>query len=412
MRPRPSPRSMVATAFYEEIAQDVAAIPVIVGDKTATERFAGRGEDRHPGGDDARRARTAGGDVALPRHELRDRLRHRLHERDGVIEHCHTTSWGMSTRMIGGVIMAHGDDRGLILPPRSRRSRSSSSRSAGWRARRRCSCRRARSPRELRSKSVRVHVDDRDPCLARFQVQRLGAPRRTASRSSSGRATLPRGTVVVADRLTGKKEDLATADVDRLRVRAPRGVPIRPLSARPHFRAEHTATRRHLGRARRRRRDRVRLRVPLRRRRPARQRSRTRPAATARLHPLDEPRGVRARASAVREPSGLRQARSSSPAPTDVPASAAPRRATLGDLDGVERGTLSEVVAARRRARARSRRWRRGGSDRRARVLARRQSGVGTSTSSTPGERAKSPRASLGAERCGELERRTKASDP
>jgi prolyl-tRNA synthetase len=30
---------------------------------------------------------------------------------------CHTTSWGMSTRMIGGVIMTHGDDKGLILPP-------------------------------------------------------------------------------------------------------------------------------------------------------------------------------------------------------------------------------------------------------------------------------------------------------
>ncbi len=31
---------------------------------------------------------------------------------------CHTTSWGMSTRMIGAVIMAHGDDKGLMLPPR------------------------------------------------------------------------------------------------------------------------------------------------------------------------------------------------------------------------------------------------------------------------------------------------------
>src|SRR5690554_6637131 len=30
----------------------------------------------------------------------------------------HTTSWGMSTRMIGAIIMAHGDDRGLVMPPR------------------------------------------------------------------------------------------------------------------------------------------------------------------------------------------------------------------------------------------------------------------------------------------------------
>src|SRR6201999_2534283 len=35
----------------------------------------------------------------------------------GAAELCHTTSWGMSTRMIGGVIMTHGDDKGLELPP-------------------------------------------------------------------------------------------------------------------------------------------------------------------------------------------------------------------------------------------------------------------------------------------------------
>ena len=36
----------------------------------------------------------------------------------GQQELCHTTSWGMSTRMIGGAIMTHGDDKGLVLPPR------------------------------------------------------------------------------------------------------------------------------------------------------------------------------------------------------------------------------------------------------------------------------------------------------
>jgi prolyl-tRNA synthetase len=36
----------------------------------------------------------------------------------GRQEPCHTTSWGMSTRMIGAIIMAHGDDQGLVLPPR------------------------------------------------------------------------------------------------------------------------------------------------------------------------------------------------------------------------------------------------------------------------------------------------------
>src|SRR6185436_25222 len=38
--------------------------------------------------------------------------------RDKALQHAWTTSWGVSTRMIGGLIMTHGDDNGLILPPR------------------------------------------------------------------------------------------------------------------------------------------------------------------------------------------------------------------------------------------------------------------------------------------------------
>lgn len=38
--------------------------------------------------------------------------------REGRLEPCYTTSWGVSTRMIGGIIMVHGDDRGLVMPPR------------------------------------------------------------------------------------------------------------------------------------------------------------------------------------------------------------------------------------------------------------------------------------------------------
>lgn len=38
--------------------------------------------------------------------------------KEGRLEPCYTTSWGVSTRMIGGLIMVHGDDRGLVMPPR------------------------------------------------------------------------------------------------------------------------------------------------------------------------------------------------------------------------------------------------------------------------------------------------------
>lgn len=39
-------------------------------------------------------------------------------DKDNTIKHCHQTSWGVSTRMIGALIMVHGDDNGLVLPPR------------------------------------------------------------------------------------------------------------------------------------------------------------------------------------------------------------------------------------------------------------------------------------------------------
>jgi prolyl-tRNA synthetase len=39
-------------------------------------------------------------------------------DKEGKLQHCWTTSWGLSTRFIGAIIMVHGDDQGLILPPR------------------------------------------------------------------------------------------------------------------------------------------------------------------------------------------------------------------------------------------------------------------------------------------------------
>src|SRR5947208_15834776 len=39
-------------------------------------------------------------------------------DRDNQLQHCWTTSWGLSTRFIGAIIMVHGDDQGLILPTR------------------------------------------------------------------------------------------------------------------------------------------------------------------------------------------------------------------------------------------------------------------------------------------------------
>ena len=102
---------------YEDFMRSVVAMPVIVGRKTARERFAG-----------AQNTMTCEGIMrdgkALQMgtsHELGQRFSRAFNisysSAEGATELCWTTSWGASTRMLGGLIMCHGDDFGLVLPP-------------------------------------------------------------------------------------------------------------------------------------------------------------------------------------------------------------------------------------------------------------------------------------------------------
>lgn len=110
--------TLLALGIYEDVARDIAAIPVVPGEKTAGERFAGAArtftiEAMMRDG----RALQAGTSHYMGTNFARAFGIEYTGEA-GHRELCHTTSWGMSTRMIGGVIMTHGDDKGLVLPPR------------------------------------------------------------------------------------------------------------------------------------------------------------------------------------------------------------------------------------------------------------------------------------------------------
>jgi prolyl-tRNA synthetase len=103
---------------YRELAEDVLAMPVVVGEKPENERF--------PGADSTFSIEAMMQDgkalQAGTSHYLGQNFAHaqniRFQSASGELEYCHTTSWGVSTRLIGGVIMTHGDDDGLRLPPR------------------------------------------------------------------------------------------------------------------------------------------------------------------------------------------------------------------------------------------------------------------------------------------------------
>ena len=103
---------------YRILAEDVLAIPVITGEKIPEERF--------PGAVDTycieammqdRKALQAGTSHFLGQNFAKA-SEIKFLNRDGAIEHAYTTSWGVSTRLIGGVIMTHADDDGLRIPPR------------------------------------------------------------------------------------------------------------------------------------------------------------------------------------------------------------------------------------------------------------------------------------------------------
>ncbi len=103
---------------YRRFAEDCVAMPVVAGEKPENERFPGAVEtwsiEAMMGDGKALQAGTS--------HYLGTNFSAaqgiRFQSAEGQIELAQTTSWGMSTRMIGGMIMVHGDDDGLRVPPR------------------------------------------------------------------------------------------------------------------------------------------------------------------------------------------------------------------------------------------------------------------------------------------------------
>ncbi len=104
--------------IYTDFARNEAAVPVIPGRKSESEKFAGAVRSytiEAMMGDT--RALQAGTSHNLGQNFAKAFDIQYLDE-NNTLQYCWTTSWGLSTRFIGAIIMTHGDDQGLILPPR------------------------------------------------------------------------------------------------------------------------------------------------------------------------------------------------------------------------------------------------------------------------------------------------------
>ena len=103
---------------YEDFATNEAAVPVIKGVKTDTEKFAGAVMSTSIEGmmQDKKALQSATSHYFGQNFSKAFEIQYL--DPNNTLQYCETTSWGLSTRMIGAIIMVHGDDQGLVLPPR------------------------------------------------------------------------------------------------------------------------------------------------------------------------------------------------------------------------------------------------------------------------------------------------------
>lgn len=206
---------MLALGMYAGLAREAAALAPIEGEKTASERFAGA--DRTTSIEAMMRdgrALQSGTSHYLAQNFARV-FDITFQNEAGELEYCYTTSWGVSTRMVGAVIMGHGDDRGLVLPPAlaphqvvivpiGREAEAGPVLEAAHRL-----------GSDLSSLGVRAKVDDRMQLSPGFKFnywELRGAPLRV----ELGPRDLAAGSAMVASRLSESKSDKVTLPLAQL----------------------------------------------------------------------------------------------------------------------------------------------------------------------------------------------------
>lgn len=199
---------------YADFAENWMAVPVIKGIKTTNERFAGADDTyciealMQDG-----KALQAGTSHFLGQNFAKA-FDVKFATKEGKLEHVWATSWGVSTRLMGALIMSHSDDKGLVIPPKLAPTQVVIVPIyKGDEGLKKVSAVANELKSKLQSKNISVKYDDRDsqrPGWKFAEYELKGIPVRVAL----GERDLENGTVEIARRDTLSKEVVAVKDAD------------------------------------------------------------------------------------------------------------------------------------------------------------------------------------------------------
>ncbi|NRF91224.1 proline--tRNA ligase [Paenibacillus frigoriresistens] len=203
--------TMQMLEVYRQFAEDFLAIPVIVGQKTPSEKFAGAVDTfsieammKDGKAVQAGTSHYLGTNFAVA-------FDIKFLDRENQHQFAHTTSWGVSTRLIGALIMVHGDDRGLVLPPKVAPTQVIMIPIGPPKTREQVIGRVDELYAELKKAGVRVKVDDRadqSPGWKFNEYEMRGVPIRV----ELGPRDMENGQVVLVSRVTGEKKTVQQAN--------------------------------------------------------------------------------------------------------------------------------------------------------------------------------------------------------
>ncbi|XEC97634.1 proline--tRNA ligase [Paenibacillus tarimensis] len=200
--------TMQMLEIYRDFVEQFLAIPVIVGQKTPSEKFAGAVDTYSIEAmmKDGRAVQAGTSHYLGTNFAVAFDIK--FLDRENTLQFVHTTSWGVSTRLIGALIMVHGDDRGLALPPKVAPTQVIMIPIGPPKTREQVIARVDELYAELKQAGIRVRVDDRaemSPGWKFNEYEMRGVPLRL----ELGPRDMENGQAVLVSRISGEKRIVA-----------------------------------------------------------------------------------------------------------------------------------------------------------------------------------------------------------